>query len=480
MITADRMAAVDRNAEALGIPRRLLMESSGNAIARTVRAVAGPDDSVTIVCGRGNNGGDGFVAARFLSDFDCRVTLVGRSETLTTSIARANWMALEAAEIDQIEWHDATSIDLGSPDVVVDALIGTGVSGELREPIATAVRAINDNPATVIAVDTPTGIDPDTGDATGAAIEADQVVTFHDMKPGLETLTVPVTVADIGIPAAAELFVGPGDLQSITRDPDSHKGDAGRILVVGGGPFAGAPALSALSALRFGADLAFVATPESVADVIQGYGPDLIVRGLPGEQIGPAHVDELLERAEPADCVVLGPGIGEANETEQAVSEFLSRYDGRCVVDAEALRAVPDVDTAAALLCTPHQGELEQMGGPRESDWRDRVDAVEAFAATVGHTILVKGQYDIVSDGNETRVNRTGNPGMTVGGTGDVLAGICAAAFATGRTAAEAGAIGAYVNGMAGDRAADERGVGLTASDVCDAVASVIGGDADE
>lgn len=481
MITADRMESVDRNAESLGVPRRVLMESSGNAIARAVRAVAGADDTVAIVCGRGNNGGDGFVAARFLSDLDVSVYLAGRGDAITTSIARENWDVLTAADIERTEWRDATAVEIDHADVIVDALVGTGVSGALREPVATAVRAINDHAAAVIAVDTPTGVDPDTGEAAGLAVEADQVVTFHDEKPGLSSLGVPVTVADIGIPPAAERFVGPGDLRSFDRDPDSHKGEAGRVLIVGGGPFAGAPALSALSSLRLGADLAIVATPSAVADAVQGYSPDLIVRDLPGDRLTPDHVARLLDLAAPADCLILGPGVGDHPESMRTVRELLSEVGGRCVVDADALQAVPEVETDATLLCTPHQGELESMGGPREADWRDRVTAVEEFAATVGHTILVKGRYDVISDGEETRVNRTGNPGMTVGGTGDVLAGACAAAFASGdRTPVQAGAIGAYVTGAAGDRAAERLGHGLMATDVSDELPRVLWGDTDD
>ena len=475
------MAAIDRNAEALGIPRRILMESSGNAIARSVRNVAEPGETVAIVCGRGNNGGDGFVAARFLSEYDVTVFLTGRPESISTTIARENWEALETSEIATQVWRDSHAIDIGEPTVVVDALVGTGVSGELREPVATAVRSINESDGTIIAVDVPTGIDPDTGTAADLTVEADRVVTFHDLKPGLDSLEVPVTVADIGIPSAAERFVGPGDLLSLDRAPDSHKGDAGRIFIVGGGPFTGAPALSAMSTLRAGADLAFVATPSRSADIVQGYSPDLIVRELAGTRLEPYHVDRLLDMTADADCVVLGPGIGDHPTSLEAAQTFLEGLETRCVVDADALSVVPEVTTSAPLLCTPHQGELAAMGGPEESNWRDRMTAVESFAAEIGHTILVKGQYDVISDGDRTRVNRTGNPGMTVGGTGDVLAGVCAALFAIDdRSASSAGAIAAYVTGLAGDRAAATAGHGLTATDVSDALPEIIWGDNDE
>jgi NAD(P)H-hydrate epimerase len=319
----------------------------------------------------------------------------------------------------------------------------------------------------VVSVDVPSGVDADTGEAEGVAVSSDHVVTFHDRKPGLDAVDGAVTVADIGIPAAAETFVERGDLQAIARPADAHKGDFGRVLVVGGGPYTGAPALSGQAAMRAGADLAFVATPSAVADVVQGYEAGLIVRELAGDLVLERHVDQLLDEALDADCVVLGPGLGASEGTLDAVRDFLELYDGKAVVDADALQVVPDVDTDAELLCTPHQGEFAAMGGEPADDWRDRAANAEALAGDLDATLLVKGPHDVVTDGERTRVNRTGNPGMTVGGTGDVLAGVCGALFAT-HDAVTAGAIGAYVNGTAGDAVVDDQGYGLLASDLLD------------
>jgi NAD(P)H-hydrate epimerase len=445
------------------------MESSGNAVARAVREAADPGDAVALVCGRGNNGGDAFVAARFLSEFDVTVHLLGCEATISTDIARENWDALGAAEIDAREVRDSAALSLDDPDVVVDAMLGTGVTGSLREPEATAARRINDSEATVVSVDIPSGVDADTGEAAGVAVEADRVVTFHDTKPGLEALEVPVTVADIGIPEATERFVERGDLLRLSRDPTAHKGEFGEVLVVGGGPYTGAPALSAQSALRAGADLASVACPEAVAREVQGYSENLIVEALPGDQLAPENVADLTERAADADCVVLGPGLGDHEDSLEAVRTFLSAFDGTAVVDADALRVVPDVETDATLLCTPHQGELRRMGGETADDPAERAALVESFAADLGATLLVKGAQDVISDGERTRRNRTGNPGMTVGGTGDVLAGVCAA-LACALDPPEAAAVAAYANGRAGDIAAEEQGHGLIATDLLDAV----------
>ncbi len=469
MISSEEMAVVDGNAEALGVPRKQLMESSGNAVARVVRDIAEPGESVALVCGRGNNGGDAFVAARFLSASDVTVHLLGRTETIATSISRENFEALSAAEIETREVRDSTALDLGDPDVVVDAMLGTGVTGALREPEASAAGAINDTGATVVAVDVPSGVDADTGEAAGTAVEADRVVTFHDEKPGLRKVDADVTVADIGIPVAAERIVERGDLLRLSRDPTAHKGDFGKVLVVGGGPYTGAPALSAQAALRAGADLAYVACPGTVADEIQGYSEDLIVRPVSGGRLTPEDVPELLSLSAEMDCVVIGPGLGDAEGTLGAVRSFLSDFEGTAVVDADALSVVPDVDTAATLLCTPHQGELQGMGGETAADPAERADLVSSFATELGVTLLVKGAHDIVSNGERTRHNRTGNPGMTVGGTGDVLAG-ATAAMACVLDPLSAASLGAYANGRAGDFAVEEFGYGLMASDLLDAL----------
>ncbi|MFB6131786.1 MAG: NAD(P)H-hydrate dehydratase [Halanaeroarchaeum sp.] len=475
MITSDRMAAVDRNATSLGVTEQQLMESAGNAVAGVVRDLAPSGSAVAVVAGRGNNGGDGLAAARFLSGYDVTVHLLGRPSTIASEVSRNNYDALENAAIPTRRVLDSTAIDLGSPDVVVDAILGTGVTGALREPERSAVAAVNATDADVVSVDAPSGMNVDTGEVADVAVSADRVVTFHDVKPGL-TEREDVTVADIGIPDAAETFVGPGDRLVLDRPSDSHKGDFGRVTVIGGGPYTGAPALAGRAALRAGADLAYVAAPESVADEIQGYSEDLIVEPIAGRRFGPDHVDEVLERTLDRDVVLIGPGLGDATETLDAVAAFLESYDGRAVVDADALAAVPHVDTDATVVCTPHGGELVEMGGPRGDGWRERKPRVAEFAAQLGHTLLVKGEYDVVSDGETTRVNRTGNPGMTVGGTGDVLAGATAALLAQ-LEPIDAAALAAFANGTAGDRIVEESGFGLLASDILAELPSALWGE---
>ncbi|MFB6112525.1 MAG: NAD(P)H-hydrate dehydratase [Halodesulfurarchaeum sp.] len=475
MIDSARMAAVDRNAAALGVSQAKLMESAGNAVARAVTDMIDPPGEVAIVAGRGNNGGDALVAARYLDEYRPMVYLLGRSEAITTDLARENWNAIEAADIDTVVVRDSTAIDLGSPDVVVDGILGTGVTGEPREPARTAIQAMNESGARIVSVDVPSGMDVDTGETGDVAANADRVVTFHDLKPGL-TGRDGVTVADIGIPAAAERFVGPGDLLELSRPAESHKGDFGRVMVIGGGPFTGAPALAGQAALRAGADLAFVTVPEAIETAVQGFSEDLIVEPVPGDRIDPEDVPELRSRASDRDVVVIGPGLGESPETRDAVADFLEGFSGRAVVDADALSIVRELETEATLVCTPHQGEFVEMGGTGSEDVDERAENVASFAGEVDATLLVKGAHDVISDGDTTRINRTGNPGMTVGGTGDVLAGATGALLAQ-LEPIQAAAAAAFVTGRAGDLVVEESGYGLLASDLLATLPEAIWGD---
>jgi len=239
----------------------------------------------------------------------------------------------------------------------------------------------------------------------------------------VDDLAAEVTVADIGIPTAAERFVGPGDIDLARPD-----GRAGRPYIIGGGPYTGAPALAAQAALRASAELSFVAAPESVAGEIQGYSEDLIVQPYESDVLTPERAEDLLETAQQYDnVVVLGPGLGTADETLEAARQFLESYTGRVVVDADALAVVPDLETDATLVCTPNRRELARMGGPDVDDLADVADEIEAFAAELGHVVLAKGATDVITDGERTRLSRSGTAGMKVGGTGDTLAGIVAA-----------------------------------------------------
>ena len=475
MIDSTEMGIVDRNAVALGVRETNLMESAGRAVAEVLRTQAPEAHAITVLAGRGNNGGDALVAARFLADLDPRVFLLGHPDRIRSEVTREKWDALEAAEIETQVVRDSSSIRLEDPDILIDGVLGTGVSGAPREPERTAIEAINDAACPVVSVDVPSGMNVDTGATPGAAVDADWTITFHDLKPGLENQSG-VTVADIGIPPAAERFVGPGDLRRLGRAEDAHKGDFGRVLVVGGGPYTGAPALAAQSALRAGADLATVLAPDPVADQIQGYSEDLIVDSLPGETVAPKHLTAIQEAASATDVLVLGPGLGDDPDTRSAVGAVLETYSGRVVLDADALDAVKTAEIEASCICTPHRGEFTDLGGTAATDREGWATAAKDLAADLEQTVLLKGPADVITDGERTRINRTGNPGMTVGGTGDVLAGVTGAMFAR-LDPVPAAALGAYLTGTAGDLATTNRDGGLLASDLLETLPAALGGE---
>ncbi len=479
-ITSVQMAAIDANCEYLGIRRLQLMENAGAAIANAVRSRIS-SGMVVIIAGRGNNGGDAFVAARHLEDFDTTVILLGKKEEIKTPEAQLNWNALERTSIPLISVTDAAMFDqnmIKKASVIIDGIFGTGIRGKIKEPESTAIDLINTSDAFVIAVDVPSGFDPD-GRKFEKAVQADMTLTFHKLKKGMTKkgagkYTGDVQVIDIGVPHEAEFFVGPGDIQPFLARPAlSHKGDAGRVLVIGGGAYSGAPALAALAALRAGADIVTVAAPKSVSDIIASFSPNLIVRALSGDRLVEKDILLISELIKKHDVVVMGMGIGTEGATLEAVRKIIPMCV-KAVIDADAL--IPDVLQAGhrEIIVTPHAGEMKRLSDVDVPEDENRKLAfVRDFAKDNDITVLLKGRMDIISDGIEVRASRTGNAGMTVGGTGDVLAGITGALFAK-HDAFSAACAAAFINGAAGDLAFTEFGYGLLATDVIDRIPEVM------
>ncbi|MEA1985121.1 MAG: NAD(P)H-hydrate dehydratase [Euryarchaeota archaeon] len=480
-IPSSRMRAIDANCEYLGLMGRQLMENAGASLAQEVVQHGGK--KVVIIAGRGNNGGDAFVAARHLAskeDIDVKVALAGRSSQIRTEDARQNFKLLEHSGITAIlEIMDGQELEasgwLENVDIIIDAILGTGVKGHIREPESTLIDLINNSDAHVIAVDIPSGVDPD-GGSFEKAVHADVTLTFHRMKIGLvEKYAGVIRVVDIGVCQDAEDFVGMGDLHVLTRRrPDSHKGQAGRVLVIGGGAYSGAPALAALAALRCGADIVTIAAPDNVASTIASFSPNLIVRHLSSNHLCPDDVELISDLIQTHDVVVIGMGLGRDMDTVEAISGILPMCT-RVVVDADALHKLklPPAE-GCEMIITPHAGEFEALRGRRTPyDLEARAEAALAFSTEKNVITLLKGRYDTICDSRRVAFNRTGNPGMTVGGTGDVLAGIVAAIFATS-SAMDAACCGAFINGMAGDLALKERGYGLLATDVIDRITEVM------
>nr|QNO49675.1 ATP-dependent (S)-NAD(P)H-hydrate dehydratase [Methanosarcinales archaeon ANME-2c ERB4]QNO49788.1 ATP-dependent (S)-NAD(P)H-hydrate dehydratase [Methanosarcinales archaeon ANME-2c ERB4]QNO50098.1 ATP-dependent (S)-NAD(P)H-hydrate dehydratase [Methanosarcinales archaeon ANME-2c ERB4] len=472
-ITASEMRRIDANCGDLGLLPLQLMENAGASVARAIRArFPGTQTRIVVLAGTGNNGGDGFVAARHLLDYNPLILLLGRARDIATDESRRNWEILRNLSADLREIKDSSELPELEPaaDIVIDAMLGTGVRGSVREPVASAIDLINASSAFVLSIDVPSGFNPGNFEKV---VRADLTITNHRMKEGLSgrpEITGEIEVADIGIPTRATLIVGAGDLPP-TRNARSHKGDNGRVLVIGGGAFTGAPALSALAALRAGADWVTVAAPKSVAGTIAGFSPDLIVHSLSGKYLAGDDADIVNALIRKHNVTVIGMGIGRESETAEAVSEIIrSNPDARFVIDADALHALAmPMQPGTPPIITPHAGEFRMLGGDVSADLDERCELVMDFSKRNRVVTLLKGDIDVISDGRAVRINRTGNSGMTVGGTGDVLAGVAGAIFANTGALAAASA-GALIVGTAGDLAFLKYGYGLLATDVIECI----------
>jgi NAD(P)H-hydrate epimerase len=470
-ITSEEMDALDTNCEYFGLPRLALMESAGAAVAGEIEQRF-DRGKVVIFAGLGNNGGDAFVAARHLKKFDVEIILLGSPDAIKTEEAKRNWGILKHGKITVQEVRDSKDLRPVKSDIIIDAIFGTGVRGRMREPFLTAINIINGSRAFVLSVDIPSGMDPDTG-AGEKVVRADLVLTFHRMKTGLAKYKGDVKVAGIGIPEFIEKLAGPGDVKMVVkRSPDSHKGDNGRVLIVGGGAYFGAPSLAALAALRTGADIVTLAVPKSVSGIISSFSPNFILRPLSGDVLTTEDLPRVRELMKTHDVTVIGMGLGKGEKTVRAIRSIISDA-GKLVVDADAL--IPLKFPRGKTIVTPHAGEFERLSGVEvPEDDGSRISAVKEFSRDRGITTLMKGREDIISDGLRVKVNRTGNAGMTVGGTGDVLAGITAALYAITNDSFKAATAAAFLSGASGDLAFGELGVGLNATDVIEKIPAVI------
>jgi len=489
-ITSTEMRALELNAEYFGVSRLQLMENAGHNVASEIASRFKPDKSVAIFCGLGGNGGDGFVAARHLSSkgFKVKVILAGEARQISHKESLENWKLLQFLKesIPIHEVYDSSLIPEVNAEIVIDALLGTGTKGKLRPPILQLVEKINAVNAFRVAVDVPTGIDADTGEVLGQAVKANLTITFHKTKKGLENAKDYIgelVVKDIGLPKEFENFAGPGDVLFVTkpRPSKSHKGDFGRLLVIGGSEtFSGAPALVALAALRAGVDLTYVAAPAKTAYAISSMSPNLITIKLDGEHLKPSNVPGLKRYLEIANTVVLGPGLGlhpETREFVRAIAEVVEGSGKPLLLDADGLKAFAEFKKPlnVPLVLTPHTGEYAVLTGEKlPENFNERVALVQRTAAELAAVVLLKGAVDIISDGKSFKLNFTGNAGMTVGGTGDVLSGVVGAFLAQQIDPFEAAVAGAFVNGAAGDFVFEEKGYHMVSTDLLEWIPHVL------
>lgn len=486
-----------------GLPAVVLMENAGRAVAEKAVQLLGEakNKKIFIVCGGGSNGGDGFVAARWLHNRGVRVKLflsVTRDQVkgnASVHLEAALRMGIEFIDLTDARGMEKAYITIGFADLVVDALLGTGLQGAMRQIHQDCIELMNTAGPRILAVDIPSGVDADTGAVQDIAVQACCTVTFGLPKPGLllhpgAGFAGEVEVAPIGIPL--ELLNAPAIRQTLLTAPhvssllprrlaDSHKGSFGHVLVVAGSRgLSGAAFLASQGALRTGAGKVTVASPESIYAVMEMKTTEAMTLELPETLAGGLGADAVRlvrDFAARSSVLLIGPGLGRDGETVEAVREIIRTVDRPLVLDADALFALAghlEMLSATEVLAvlTPHPGEMARLTGLSVQQIQsDRIGAARRAATEWRNIVVLKGSRTVVAfpDG-EIYVNPTGNAGMATGGTGDVLSGIIASLIAQGLSSHDAALAGVYLHGLAGDRAAQGRPIGMTALDLAEMV----------
>jgi NAD(P)H-hydrate epimerase len=497
--SAQMREADRRTVDEIGIPSLVLMENAGRQAVAAMEAMYGDllERQVAVLCGRGNNGGDGFVIARTLAQrgVDVSVFLIGRVAEVRGD-ARINLEILGRLSLTVVEVADSQAWELHFSEVsdctlIVDAIFGTGLNAPVSGFIESVITDVNASGIPIVAIDLPSGLSADSPEPIGPSIEAGLTVTLAAPKlplvlPPAETRAGDIVIADIGIPGEVlESVDGPRvDLltrasmrELITpRTPDSHKGDYGRVLIVAGSRGkTGAAHLAAVGALRSGAGLVTIATPATCQPIVAAMAPEYMTEALDeGDQgLDPEGVDRVIEMAR--DVIAIGPGLGTAPATRQFIKLIVDRATMPLVVDADGLNAFADDPDRLAgregrdIIITPHPGEMARLVGMSiEEVQASRLEIARNFAVAHHVFVVLKGHRTLIATPDEkVFINPTGNPGMATGGTGDVLTGMIAAWLAQLLDAEAACRLAVYLHGLAGDLAeADEGEVAMTAGDV--------------
>jgi hydroxyethylthiazole kinase-like uncharacterized protein yjeF len=509
VLNTQQMRDADRRTiDEIGLPSIVLMENAGRQAVAAMEAAFDelPTSHVAVLCGRGNNGGDGFVVARTLAQRGVEATVFllgsvadvrGDARTNLEVLGRIGLTVVEITNAQDWELHFS---EVSECDLVVDAMVGTGFHGSLSGLLETVVADVNGLGVPVVAIDLPTGVSADTHEVEGGAIEATMTVTLAAPKiplilPPADSFGGDLVIADIGIPPPViDELEGPY-IELLTRErmreivparaADSHKGDFGRVLIIAGSMGkTGAAHLAAMGTLRSGAGLITIATPRSCVPIVAAMGAEYMTEPLEETTSGTvdfAALDRVLDLK--ADVIAIGPGLGQDPSTAAFVQGLVERAGVPLVIDADALNAFSgDPDRLVSrdgvdVIITPHPGEMARLLNVSvEAVQHDRLNYARDFAASHRVHVVLKGHRTIIA-GPENRafVNLTGNAGMATGGTGDLLTGMIAAWFAQLLDAEAACKLAVYLHGTAGDLAeADEGDVALIASDVANHLGDAI------
>ncbi|MBU0517572.1 NAD(P)H-hydrate dehydratase [bacterium] len=491
--TAREMQSLDSAAiEQAGIPGILLMENASLEIMRkTVEIfdgeIAGRD--ITIVCGKGNNGGDGYAVARHLLNRGAEVLVIalGKIKDLRgDALTNAQIFTAIGGRVLALSPSDSMP-NPPEADIIIDALLGTGIDGPVRGRIAEMIEWINDRPEPVLAVDIPSGVNGDTGAVEGPAIIADWTVTMGLLKRGLvlppgRDLCGEISVAIISLPPRIKAgkhipfnMLEAHDIRNMlpNREPTAHKGDCGRALAIAGSPgMTGAAALCSRAALRIGSGLVILGVPHSLNPVMEAKVTEVMTRPLAENEHGCLHpeamqlIEELILWS---DAAALGPGLGQHPDTKQLLFQILADSNKPLVIDADGLNLLgSEEDFAGSLpsgtILTPHPGEFSRLSGMSINDiLAQRVDLISEKAQAWGAVIVLKGSPTVIADpGGEVYCNPTGNPALATAGSGDVLTGMILGLLAQGCPPVHAACAGVYLHGLAGDLAAEQIGIAAT------------------
>jgi len=508
------MKEIDRRTIAeFGIPGEVLMDRAGRGVAEAVRRLADlsgrGEAPVRLFAGRGNNGGDAYVAARYLAQwgFPAEVWLAASVDAVTGD-ARAHLDLMREAGVALHElpapedWNVLANTPPAAAGFAVDGLLGTGITGPAREPVASAIRHIRGlgRRDIVVAIDIPSGLNADTGESPGDTVAADVTVTMAMPKNGLLApcaldFVGTLEVIDIGVPPELSGTVE-SELELVTpehirpqfqpRNRTAHKGTFGHVLVIAGSTgYSGAPILAARAATRSGVGLVTALVPTALAGAVATAVPEAMVHPAPGalhNGLGPDSLESWDRSLDDFDAILVGPGLGTGTAAVGLVDKVLAESAVPLVLDADALnvcagRADAFRQAQCPTIVTPHPGEMGRLLACSAGDIQaDRVAAAKRAVDAIGSTVVLKGAGTLVaSSGGRIAVNMTGNPGMATGGMGDVLGGLLAGLLAQGAAPFDAAVSAVYLHGRAGDSAAWRLSqCGLIAGDVIDELPNAI------
>jgi hydroxyethylthiazole kinase-like uncharacterized protein yjeF len=493
--TVSEMRALDMRAiEEFGIAEELLMENAGQAAYFVLLKEFGiKDKTFTIFCGTGNNGGDGLVVARKIhsSGGVAKVYLLGDPGKYRGA-AKINLGIVSRLpiEVQRYQSLDLSKEDITQSDLIVDAILGTGIIGDVRGQYREIIESINDSGKPVLSIDIPSGIHGDTGQVMGAAVKADYTVTFGLPKignmlfPGFE-LGGKLYVSHISFPPSIynsdSLKIAINHGQKLPpRNINDHKGDFGEVLfIAGAASYFGAPYFSALSFLKAGGGYSRLAAPHAIIPSVAAKGSEIVFipqRDTGSGSISMENKDALLSLSEKMDMVVIGPGLSLDRETQQLVRELAQAIDKPILIDGDGISALcQDLniikERQAATILTPHSGEMSGMTNVSVTEIEQhKIDILQRKARNLQAIVVLKGAHSLIGcpDGR-VFINMSGNSGMATAGSGDVLTGAIAAMFGLGLSIPEAVRKGVFIHGFAGDLAAEDKGEdGITAQDILD------------